>query len=399
MKRYNSGGALFKQYLTPLNKGERDVMKTKFTALVIMVFSLMISSSVFAEGYLVTSDLWIRAVINTVEKGPIDAVWQKGGEDTTSRGDRVIWGHFYASPSDVTWGSQDNPDLFVKIWFDVSGRIDVNYFHVSVPDIEVYSDYPYDGTCDQHGTTTMDYRYVRHEYWTGTHNGGADLSGTWDFYTHPYGGGEFYEGKYILVQDDNTLSFYKSCGVFVCILTKTGNTVQGSNSDKTITGTVNSDNNEISGTWIDYNYSTFRLVKVSNSTTFIGSGSLVIQGEYCNETINVNTTSVCAYKEFENNGELDDFDIFAPHNNGWIGITIKTPELLASHTTFDIQWDNFRFKFAGTNVIGCHHDSGIDASSGTVTIDIYDGTRLKGSFAVVLDYGSNIAGSFDVNIR
>ena len=115
-------------------------------------------------GNLVTSDLWIRAVINTEEKGPIEAVWQKGGEDTTSRGDRVIWGHFYASPSDVTWGSQDNPDLFVKIWFDVNGRVDVNFFHVSVPNIEVYSDYPYDGTPDEHGITTMDRRYIRHCY-------------------------------------------------------------------------------------------------------------------------------------------------------------------------------------------------------------------------------------------
>ena len=140
-------------------------MKTKFTALVIMFFSLVISSSVFAEGYLVTSDLWIKAVINTVEKGPVDAVFYNGGEKTTSRGDKVIWGYFYASPDDVSWGDQGNPDLYVKIWFDVSGRIDVNYFHVSVPDIDVYSDYPYDGAYDQCGTTTMDYRYVRHEYW------------------------------------------------------------------------------------------------------------------------------------------------------------------------------------------------------------------------------------------
>jgi bacillolysin len=115
-------------------------------------------------GALVTSDLWIRAVINTEEKGLVEAVWQKGGEDTTSRGDRVIWGYFYASPSDVTWGSQDNPDLFVKIWFDVSGRIDVNYFHVSVPEIEVYSDYPYDGSPDEYGTTTMSRRYIRQYY-------------------------------------------------------------------------------------------------------------------------------------------------------------------------------------------------------------------------------------------
>ena len=118
-------------------------------------------------GNFVTSDLWIKAVINTEEKGPIEAVWQKGGEDTTSRGDRVIWGHFYASPSDVTWGSSNNPDLFVKIWFDVSGRVDVNYFHVSVPDIEVYSDYPYDGSPDEQGTTTMDRRYIRQYYENG----------------------------------------------------------------------------------------------------------------------------------------------------------------------------------------------------------------------------------------
>jgi hypothetical protein len=115
-------------------------------------------------GNMVTSNLWIKAVINSEEKGPIEAVWQKGGEDTTSRGDRVIWGHFYANPSDVTWGSENNPDLFVKIWFDVSGRVDVNYFHVSVPDIVVYSDYPYDGIPDEQGTTTMSRRYIRQYY-------------------------------------------------------------------------------------------------------------------------------------------------------------------------------------------------------------------------------------------
>ena len=116
------------------------------------------------SGYMVTPDLWIRSVINTEEKGPIVAVWEKGGEGTTSRGDRVIWGHFYANPSDVTWGSANNPDLFVKIWFDVSGRVDVNWFHLSVPDIEVYSDYPYDETTDERGTTTMSRRYIRQWY-------------------------------------------------------------------------------------------------------------------------------------------------------------------------------------------------------------------------------------------
>jgi hypothetical protein len=121
-------------------------------------------------GDLVTPDLWTRSVINTEEKGPIEAMWQKGGEDTTARGDRVIWGHFYASPSDVTWGSRNNPDLFVKIWFDAGGRLDVNFFHVSVPDIVVYSDYAYDGRVDEHGTTSMSTRYIRQYYETGQSN-------------------------------------------------------------------------------------------------------------------------------------------------------------------------------------------------------------------------------------
>jgi hypothetical protein len=115
-------------------------------------------------GYFATSELWIRGIINT-DDGPIDGVFYKGGENRTSRGDTVVWGYFYADPSDVSWGDKANPDLYVKIWFDVSGRIDVNFFHVSVPDIDVYSDYQYDGSYDKRGAATMDNRYVRHEYW------------------------------------------------------------------------------------------------------------------------------------------------------------------------------------------------------------------------------------------
>ncbi len=118
-------------------------------------------------GHLVTPDLWIRAVIHTEEKGPIDAVWREGGRENTSRGDTVLWGHFHASPDDVTWGSGNNPDLFVKIWFDVGGRVDVNFFHVSVPDIEVLSDHPFDGVPDEHGVTTLSRRYIRHYFQEG----------------------------------------------------------------------------------------------------------------------------------------------------------------------------------------------------------------------------------------
>lgn len=114
-------------------------------------------------------DLKLRAVIHTVEKGPVDAVWQKGGEDTTEGGHRVIWGYFYASPDDVNWGSPNNPDIFVKIWFDAGGRIDVNFFHVSVPDIDVYSDYLKDTKPELRGTGTLDRRYIRQYY----ENGGS----------------------------------------------------------------------------------------------------------------------------------------------------------------------------------------------------------------------------------
>ncbi len=115
-------------------------------------------------GYLTTNNLRIGTIIRTVEKGAVDALWHKGGEDTTAGGHKVIWGHFYANPDDVDWGSGNNPDLFVKIWFDAGGRVDVNFFHVSVPDIEVYSDLPVGGGYDEKGTTVLSNRYIRHEY-------------------------------------------------------------------------------------------------------------------------------------------------------------------------------------------------------------------------------------------
>ena len=150
-------------------------MKKKLlTGLAIGLFALNLtivaSTQAFAAtptGELITSDFWIGAMINTEGKGSVEAVWQKGGEATTSRGDSVIWGYFYASPSDVSWGSSNNPDLYVKIWFDVNGRVDVNYFHVSVPEIEVYSGYQYDGVVAEQGTTTMDRRYIRQYYENG----------------------------------------------------------------------------------------------------------------------------------------------------------------------------------------------------------------------------------------
>ena len=141
------------------------IMKKSIELIIALALLLTCAGAVFADGARITPDLWIKAVIQTREKGAIEAVWKKGGEDSTQAGDHVIWGYFYASPDDVNWGSEDNPDLFVKIWFDRSGRLDVNFFHVSVPDIEVYSDYPYDGIPDAKDTASLSRRYVR-QYFT-----------------------------------------------------------------------------------------------------------------------------------------------------------------------------------------------------------------------------------------
>ena len=117
-----------------------------------------------APGYHVTPDLWIKAVIKTEEKGDIEAVWKAGGREKTEGGDEVVYGHFYASPDAVNWGSASNPDIFVKIWFDRGGRIDVNFFHVSVPEITVHSAYPHTGTPHKTDTLTIEARYIRHGY-------------------------------------------------------------------------------------------------------------------------------------------------------------------------------------------------------------------------------------------
>jgi sugar lactone lactonase YvrE len=108
-------------------------------------------------------NLWMKVMIQTEERRQIEAIWKQGGDSMTSQGDRVIWGYFYADPQDVSWGYEQNPDLFVKIWYDHSGRIDVNFFHVSVPDIEVYSAIREISKLS-YNRSTMNKRYVRHTY-------------------------------------------------------------------------------------------------------------------------------------------------------------------------------------------------------------------------------------------
>jgi hypothetical protein len=120
------------------------------------------STKISHNGVFITPEVWIKAEIHTVEKGIIPAVWNYGGEAITNRGDKVIYGHFYANSEDVIWGNKSNPEIFVKAWFDISGRIDINYFHVSVPEISVFS--IKDGEELQSGKATVEFRYVRHSF-------------------------------------------------------------------------------------------------------------------------------------------------------------------------------------------------------------------------------------------
>jgi hypothetical protein len=120
------------------------------------------------SGTYITPDLWISAEINTVDKGMIEAIWKEGGQDVTARGDRVIWGYFYANPADVDWGDPMNPDLFVKIWFDVDRHVYISYLHVSVPEISVFSRFnphsSWQETLNLKNTTDLDHRYAGHYY-------------------------------------------------------------------------------------------------------------------------------------------------------------------------------------------------------------------------------------------
>ncbi|MEA3478947.1 MAG: hypothetical protein U9R60_12250 [Bacteroidota bacterium] len=105
----------------------------------------------------------------------------------------------------------------MKIWFDASGRVDVNFFHVSVPDIEVYSDLPNDGDYDQKGTTILSDRYIRHEFQRGTTNEQSwNIVGTW--YATRIDGSLDPEGDPLEVTGDVSTWVFNSDGTYFWFL-------------------------------------------------------------------------------------------------------------------------------------------------------------------------------------
>ena len=231
-----------------------------------------------------------------------------------------------------------------------------------------------------------------------------NLNGTWNVYRTEIDTFEIYDGEYITLHDSDSLKLYAKCGnIYLMYFIIDEQNVEGTlvaQDTITLTGTISNDNILISGTWTatDGNSGTWRAEKISNSTTPISNGSLMLQCNICNDTINLSSDMVCAKKDYDDE-ILDDIEINSQYNDGWIGIEIETPDLLSSNTTFDIQIDNFELELQGTIVEECFGYEDQGSSSGIVTIDIYNGNRLKGNFDVILHDDSHITGSFDVEFE
>jgi len=158
-------------------------MRFVIYGLKVLLISLVFSSSCFARnmsaGHIMGTNLdigfYILAAIDTEEgqSRDVHTRFKQGGFATTSSSDKVMWGYFYADPYDVGWGNPDNPDLYVKVWIDHTGRVDVNYFHVSVPNIRVETGL-YDNIGKKaltgsmaYSTATMNNRYIQHRQYPG----------------------------------------------------------------------------------------------------------------------------------------------------------------------------------------------------------------------------------------
>ena len=112
------------------------------------------------NGYKVTSELWTKAVLQ-VPGNPVTLVWKLLGTDITPTGDQVISGYFYADPKDFAYGSEFNPELFVKIYIAKNGWCNIAFNHVTVDYVSVYS---MSGGESQSSTATLNTRLVEHQY-------------------------------------------------------------------------------------------------------------------------------------------------------------------------------------------------------------------------------------------
>ena len=145
-----------------MRKGKR-VLMTAGLVLVLLAVSITDGYSARDGGYDVTADLWAKAVLKPAT-GDVTLVWQMVGSALTPSGDQVISGYFYADPSAFAYGSQYNPEVFVKIYITAGGWCNIAFNHVTVDNVEVSSAQSYSGGVDNFATITTTSRLAQHEY-------------------------------------------------------------------------------------------------------------------------------------------------------------------------------------------------------------------------------------------
>lgn len=110
-----------------------------------------------------TSQLWAKAVLKPPGK-TVTLKWKKVGSDITPSGAQVVSGYFYADPNDFAYGSQYNPEVFVKVYIDPGGWTNIAFNHVTVDAVTVYSAHNYGGTPNKTGEVTLSTRLAEHQY-------------------------------------------------------------------------------------------------------------------------------------------------------------------------------------------------------------------------------------------
>ena len=114
-------------------------------------------------GYILSSDLWCKAVLE-VPGSPVTLIWKEVGSDTTPSGDRVVSGYFYADPSDFVHGSAYNPEVFVKVYITSSGWANIAFNHVTVADVTTFSAQQYASLPNKTESVNINGRLKEHQY-------------------------------------------------------------------------------------------------------------------------------------------------------------------------------------------------------------------------------------------
>lgn len=115
------------------------------------------------DGYHLTSSLWAKAVLD-VSGSQVKLIWKLVGKDITPIGAQVVSGYFYADPNDFAYGSQYNPEVFVKVYIDRNGWANIAFNHITVDDVIVYTAHNFERIEDKTGRITLNHRLEEHQY-------------------------------------------------------------------------------------------------------------------------------------------------------------------------------------------------------------------------------------------